>query len=86
MTDDERHRSQETAQGGSPSETSGGSAQHEGAPSPSETDEKVADMEKGIERVDDRIEDAKEEADKATQLDPQPFSGNQGEQPNSTNP
>jgi hypothetical protein len=41
-------------------------------------------MEQRIEHVDDRIEDAKEEADKATELDPQPFTGTQGEQQNST--
>jgi hypothetical protein len=85
MTDDEGDRPQQPQHSESPS---GGSSPEgspsEGAPSPSESDEKIASMEQGVERVDDRIKDAKEEADKATQLDPQPFTANEGEQQNST--
>jgi hypothetical protein len=86
MTDDSREQTHdhnpESASHGSSSEE----AQDEGAPSPSESEQKIADMEQGIDRVDDRIEDAEEEADKARKLDPQPFTGNQGEQQSSTSP
>ncbi|MEA2486253.1 MAG: hypothetical protein QOD46_1364 [Actinomycetota bacterium] len=85
MTDDERDGTQRPQRDGSSSSgSSPEKSQSEGAPSPSESDEKIAGMEQRIERVDDRIEDAKEEADKATELDPQPFTGTQGEQQNST--
>jgi hypothetical protein len=85
MTDDERDQTQGPQDEEAASEGSSPEGSHtEGAPSPSESDEKFADMEQGIERVDDHIKEAKEEAEKATNLDPQPFTDNQGEQQSST--
>ncbi|MEA2506002.1 MAG: hypothetical protein QOH48_620 [Actinomycetota bacterium] len=43
----------------------------------SDADEKVGEMEQGIERVDDDIEHAKEDAEKAHRLDPQPLTSDE---------
>jgi hypothetical protein len=44
----------------------------EGSTRASEAEETVGKMEKGIENVDDEIDDAKEKAEEAERFDPQP--------------
>ena len=47
-------------------------------------DNAVGDMEKGIERVDEHIQEAKDTAERAETLDPQPMGDGGGDEKNST--
>jgi hypothetical protein len=49
-----------------------------------EPDNAVDEMEQGIERVDEHIQDAKDKAERAETLDPQPMSDGGGDDQNST--
>jgi hypothetical protein len=44
---------------------------------PSDQKEKFEEMERGIDRVGDHIDEAKEEAEHAQTLDPRPMTGNE---------
>jgi hypothetical protein len=46
----------------------------EGSPA-SRSEDRIDELQQGIDRVGERIEEAEEEADKAEALDPQPLSG-----------
>jgi hypothetical protein len=56
-------------------------ASSEDRPAGADLDAKVGDMEHGIERVGDDIDQAKEDADKAESLDPQPLAGSEDAPP-----
>lgn len=56
-------------------------ASSEDRPEGADLDKKVGEMEQGIERVGDDIEQAKEDADKAENLDPQPLAGSEDNAP-----
>ena len=48
------------------------------SPLPAEQKDKIDEMEKGIDRVGDHIDEAKEEAEHAETLDPRPITGDEG--------
>jgi hypothetical protein len=53
-------------------------AEHESAPEESQaarSEDRIDEMQKGIDHVGERIEEAEEEAHKAEAFDPQPMSG-----------
>jgi hypothetical protein len=54
-----------------------GDASSEDRPAGADLEAKVGEMEQGIERVGDDIDQAKEDADKAENLDPQPLASSE---------
>jgi hypothetical protein len=84
MADDKRDdpsAGEDSTQNGDASSEENRHDDDEGRPAGSDLDAKVGDMEQGIERVGDDIDQAKEDADKAESLDPQPLAGSEDAPP-----
>jgi hypothetical protein len=67
---DEDHRDEQPQESESKEQSSS-------PPPPSDQREKFEEMEEGIDRVGDHIDEAKEEAEHAEALDPRPMTGNE---------